>query len=275
MTSITFDRAPPESRSTSPVDWDSYARCYDLLCTLNPAYLDLLQEFNTFVRRAELRAGSRVLDLGGGTGNFFCHALPQEIGHSCELMHLDFDAEMLSIANEKYKKKGLNVRTIHRDASKSVFPVGSLDCVLTVNTLYAMPTPVAILERVFHWLRPGGFLFFVDLGRIQNTAEWTSFLVRSNARKIGLLKTIRILLNEGRVISRANRRIADAQRQGLYWQHSTVQVGELLERIGFEIHDVRRVYRGYSDLAICRKPSHDIASPFHKRLGLEVSNQSI
>jgi hypothetical protein len=26
------------------VDWDQYAHCYDLLCSLNPAYLELLRE---------------------------------------------------------------------------------------------------------------------------------------------------------------------------------------------------------------------------------------
>lgn len=255
MTALALEQSFQKERARSSVDWNSYARCYDLLCSLNPAYLELLSEFTSFINRAHLPVGSRILDLGGGTGNFFCHALPREISQSCELMHLDFDSEMLAIASEKYQRQSLNVKTIHRDASKAVFPVGSLDCILSVNALYAMPEPAAILERAFHWLRPGGLLFLVDLGRIQDTTEWTSFLVRSNAPKIGLFRTLRILLNEGRVISRVNRKIAEAQRNGAYWQHATDDMGFTLERIGFELDALRPVYRGYSDLACATKPA--------------------
>lgn len=242
------------SEATSQVDWNDYARCYDLLCSLNPAYTELLNEFRTFAI-ASVTPGSQILDLGGGTGNFFCDALPSEIAASSELTHLDADAGMLSIAQQKYRARGLHVGTIHRDASKTVFPVASLDCILSVNALYAMPHPETILKRAFHWLRPGGSFFLVDLGRIQDTTEWTSFLVRSNGHRLGIFRTLRILLREGRVISRANRRIADAQRAGVYWQHTAEQLKETLTIIGFELETVRTVYRGYSDLAIARKPA--------------------
>ena len=33
------------SERSSAVDWNDYARCYDLLCALNPAYSELLEEF--------------------------------------------------------------------------------------------------------------------------------------------------------------------------------------------------------------------------------------
>ena len=245
---------PRLSEATSAVDWNDYARCYDLLCSLNPAYTELLGEFRSFAIAA-VSLGSRILDLGGGTGNFFCSALPSEISSSSELIHLDADSGMLSIAQQKYLARDLRVHTIHRDASKSVFPVGSLDCILSVNALYAMPHPEAILKRAFHWLRPGGSLFLVDLGRIQDTTEWTSFLVRSNRRSLGVFRTLRVLLREGRVISRANRRIADAQRAGVYWQHTAEQLRTTLTKIGFELDTVRTVYRGYSDLAIAYKPT--------------------
>ena len=236
------------------VDWDQYAHCYDLLCSLNPAYLELLREFRAFLEAAEMPEHARVLDLGGGTGNFFCLGLPQAVARSGDLIHLDFDTEMLRIAKEKYAKLGLNVTLLHKDASKAVFPVASLDCVVSVNALYAMPEPTSILSRIFHWLRPGGRLFVVNLGRIQNTTEWTSFLIRSNARKLGLFRTLRILLDQGLVISRENRKIARAQRAGVYWKHDTEEFRQILSDIGFEIDFVRPTYRGYSDIACCRKP---------------------
>jgi ubiquinone/menaquinone biosynthesis C-methylase UbiE len=253
MSEVALSSTQP-SEATSAVDWNDYARCYDLLCSLNPAYTELLNEFRSFATTS-VALGSSILDLGGGTGNFFCSALPSEIATSSELIHLDADRGMLSIAQQKYVARGLQVNTIHRDASKSVFPVGSLDCILSVNALYAMPHPETILKRAFHWLRPGGSLFLIDLGRIQDTTEWTSFLVTSNRRRLGIFRTLRILLREGRVISRANRRIADAQRAGIYWQHTAEQLRGTLASVGFELESVRTVYRGYSDLAIARKPA--------------------
>jgi len=56
------------------------------------------------------------------------------------------------------------------------------------------------------------------------------------------------------VISRANRKIAEAQRNGIYWQHETTEIGVTLKTIGFELDDLRPVYRRYSDLACARKP---------------------
>jgi ubiquinone/menaquinone biosynthesis C-methylase UbiE len=251
-----------ESRTTRPkaeaqqphVDWNTYAQCYDLLCSFNPAYSELLHEFSEFCRTISLRSDARLLDLGGGTGNFFCNGLPRYVAESGTLVHLDADSEMLAIASEKYKRAGLNVQLIHRDASRTVLPVASFDCVLSVNALYAMPDQVGVLKRAFHWLRPGGYLFLVDLGRIQNTNDWTTFLVRSNAGEMGVLRTLKILLNEGMVISKANRRIALAQRNGTYWQHTTSELQATLERIGYRVTISRPVYRGYSDLAVATKP---------------------
>lgn len=221
---------------------------------MNPAYFELIEEFRSFLARTNLSPGASFLDLGAGTGNFFSIGLPKSITKSSELIHLDFDSEMIKIAADKYEQLGLKVRMMHNDASKTVFPVGSLDCVVSVNALYAMPEPASILKRVFHWLKPGGHLFVVNLGRVQNTTDWTSFIVKSNIPRIGLIRTLRILLNEGMVISKENRAITRAQRSGVYWQHGTEEFGKLLCDIGFETDVVRPVYRGYSDLACCRKP---------------------
>lgn len=254
-TASTFAPSWPTFRAVSTVDWHRYAHCYDLLCSINPAYFELIEEFRSFLARIDLRPDSRILDLGGGTGNFFCVGIPEAIARSSDLTHLDFDSEMIKIAADKYDQMGLKVKMMHSDASKTVFPVGSLDCVVTVNALYAMPTPVSILKRIFHWLRPGGHLFVVNLGRVQNTTDWTSFIIRNNIRRMGLVGILRILLNEGMVISKENRVITRAQRSGVYWQHGTEEFGNLLRDIGFQTDVVRPVYRGYSDLAYCRKPT--------------------
>ena len=131
MTAIALEPGSTIARSPSRVDWKNYAACYDLLAAMNPAYVELLEEFRAFCHNVNLREGMRILDLGGGTGNFFCRGLPEELRERCELIHLDSDAEMISIAREKYRQHGLNVQLIHGDASKTIFPAGHLDCVVS------------------------------------------------------------------------------------------------------------------------------------------------
>jgi ubiquinone/menaquinone biosynthesis C-methylase UbiE len=253
MTAITLELDSTRTRSPSRVDWKRYAACYDLLAAINPAYVQLLEEFRAFCR-VNLREGMRILDLGGGTGNFFCHALPDELKDRCALIHLDSDAEMISMAREKYRQHGLKVELVHRDASRTVFPAGHFDCIISVNALYAMPTPIQILRRTLRWLRPGASFFLVDLGRVLDTREWRSFLVKSNIPRMGALRTFRTLLKEGSVIAKANREIVECQRDGTYWQHTTEELRAILEKVGFELDDVRPVYRGYSDLAYGHRP---------------------
>jgi ubiquinone/menaquinone biosynthesis C-methylase UbiE len=236
------------------VDWHEYACSYDLLCSLNPAYLELLERFRVFIHQASLPADAHVLDLGAGTGNFFCFGLADTTRRST-LIHLDANSAMIERATRKYSARGLEVRTILADASTYDFPPSSLDCVVTVNAIYAMHEPAKVLVNVYRWLKPGGFLFFVNLGRIQNTLEWTAYLLSRNLLALGLKRTLSILSSEGRAISNANRRITSAQRKRRYWRHSTEEIGDRLSSIGFATLTLGACYRGYSDVAICRKPS--------------------
>jgi ubiquinone/menaquinone biosynthesis C-methylase UbiE len=243
------------SSQAKAVEWNAYARCYDLLCAINPAYTELLEEFAAFIRKARTSVGARILDLGGGTGNFFSYALPAEIAKSSQLIHLDSDARMIAIAEHKYQRRGINVRTITKDAGTQIFFAASFDCIVSVNAIYAMPSPELILRKTFHWLRPGGRLLLIDLGRTLDSADWRSFLLKANIRNLGLIPALRILLNEGRVIAKANGRIARAQLNGTFWTHTTEEMRQTLEQIGYKVEEARQVYRGYCDLAVATKPA--------------------
>ncbi len=248
---------PDTTQALSPVDWHSYAECYDLLCDLNPAYASLIGDFSNFLKNRAFAENATILDLGGGTGNFLAHGLTKELSRA-NLLHLDSNAAMLEHARQKYTSRGLKVELVHADAAEHVFEPRSLDCVLTVNALYAMRQPERILKSVYQALKPGGYLFFVNLGRIQNTLDWTMYLLARNFLRLGPRRLISILRNEGAVIAKANRAIAQAQRQQQYWRHTTIEIGEYLAGLGFQIEDLRPCYRGYSDLAVCTKPNRAI-----------------
>jgi len=239
-----------ESVANGLVDWHSYAGCYDLLCDMNPAYAELISHFAHFIEK-RVSPTARILDVGAGTGNFILSGA--QIATNAQWTHLDADDAMNGIASRKYASAHLAVQVIQQQGEHSAFASGSFDLVISINAMYAMPNPQRILRNIARWLVPGGLLYLVDLGRIQNTFDWTQFLVRENAKRLGLLRTLSVLLNEGRVISSQNRRIAKLQRAGRYWKHSQVELGLALKQCGFVVEQIEACYRGYSDRAIARR----------------------
>ena len=232
------------------VDWHTYASCYDLLCEMNPAYADLISHFGSFVEE-RISPSARILDVGAGTGNFILSGA--QVAPNARWTHLDSDDAMNGIASGKYVSAGLKVEMIQQKGERATFPPASFDLVISINAMYAMPDPHRILRNIRQWLAPGGLLYLVDLGRVQNTFDWTQFLVRKNTKRLGLLRTLSVLLNEGQVISSQNRRIAKLQRAGRYWKHSPQELELVLKTCGFIVERIETCYRGYSDRAIARK----------------------
>lgn len=254
-----------DAGSADPVDWNSYAKCYDILCGMNPAYQVLLQEFRTFLRRIEVREELSVLDVGAGSGNFLME-VGSEFSDRASMTHLDADGVMNELANAKYRKANLQVTFVEENARVANFPAASFDMVVSVNALYAIPEPKAVLRSCLTWLKPGGYLYLVNLGRMQNTFEWTLYLVRHNVKTLGWLRTLSILMNEGRTLSAQNRKITQAQAKGTYWSHSTPELGATLRELGYVVTHLDTCYRGYSDIAICRRPTDTCAPTLGDKL---------
>ena len=57
---------------------------------------------------------------------------------------------------------------------------------------------------------------------------------------------------ERREIAAQNKAIFRAQKAKLYWTHSDTEIAAAVEQAGFEIMSQKTVYRGYSDLLLCR-----------------------
>src|SRR5579864_8192580 len=87
------------SESSKEIDWTAFSRVYDLMAENNPAYQEILTLCLETVKRWNLRPGSKILDLGGGTGNFsvaIARACPQ-----CQIVQADSSAEMNMQAAQK------------------------------------------------------------------------------------------------------------------------------------------------------------------------------
>ena len=254
--------------SADPVDWNSYARCYDLLCSMNPAYQVLLQDFRTFLRTLQVGEELTVLDVGAGSGNFMIE-MGSEFSDRVSVTHLDADGAMNNLAKAKYQNAGIGATIVEENARVANFQTNSFDMVVSVNALYAIPEPETVLQNCFAWLKPGGYLYLVNLGRIQNTFEWTLYLIRNNVKTLGWARTLSILMNEGRTLSAQNRRITRAQEKGTYWSHSTSELGAKLRGLGYIVTHLDTCYRGYSDIAICRRPTDTCAPTLGDKLALQ------
>ena len=127
----------------------------------------------------------------------------------------------------------------------------SADLVICVHALYTMPKQADRIRDLRNLLRPGGILYLIDLGRFMNVADWRRYLFSHLRKEHGLIGALRIFWR-GREIAKQNTAILEAQKQGAYWTHTTEEIEAEVEQAGFEILRQQSVYRGYSDLLVCR-----------------------
>ena len=72
------------------IDWARYAEDYDAVCLVSPAYQENLRHLTDRIERWRLPSGSKVLDIGAGTGSFIC-AIGEKLPEA-QFTHVDFSA---------------------------------------------------------------------------------------------------------------------------------------------------------------------------------------
>jgi len=237
---------------TKPVDWSAYAVAYDAMAVNNPAYQEIVAACLEAVSAWKLPNGTRLVDLGAGTGNIsvlLAQRLPQ-----CEIVHVDANEAMNRAAAEKAARIGLtNHRILRQNAEEADFPSESIQAIVTVHALYAFKDPGEIIRKMARWLTPGGHVFACDIGRRMNVFDWTLYLWLGTARRKGLLKTLQ-LTDSARQLFLQNWRAERTQGKGYYWRHETDEFTSCFERAGIKVDTASRCYRGFSDLVLGHKP---------------------
>jgi len=244
----------------APVSWEQYAIHYDTMCRMNPAYQELLAKFESWISSSTAK---RVLEIGAGTGNFAslaAQALP-----NAHITHVDRDNVMNSFAKRKYSKLGLsNIEVVESEIDALNYEPATFDAIVSVHTLYVLPNPAKILQRLQTWLKPDGSLFVIDVGRPINVANWACYIFAASAPKFGLKNTIAEFI-KGRQVMKQNRNIRQAQANGTYWTHTLAEFESALKDVGFEVADSGSCYRLMSDYAICIKRTLSDCAAFHNR----------
>jgi demethylmenaquinone methyltransferase/2-methoxy-6-polyprenyl-1,4-benzoquinol methylase len=122
------------------------------------------------VRRADLKATDRVLDVACGTGDLtkaFADALAKlgrkKEGDQAPVVGLDFTPEMLDVARER--KATALTEYVEGDAMDLPFEDGSFDVVSIAFGIRNVSRPEAALSEFRRVLRPGGRLIILEFGK--------------------------------------------------------------------------------------------------------------
>jgi SAM-dependent methyltransferase len=116
------------------------------------------------VEYAQPLPGMKVLDLASGTGEPGI-SLAKRVGQEGHVTALDLSAELLEIANERARQRGLtNFSTRQADAHNLPFPDGSFDLVTCrFGVMFFADVPKALAE-IYRVLKSGGRCCFVAWG---------------------------------------------------------------------------------------------------------------
>jgi len=115
------------------------------------------------VRRLSLHPGSRVLEVGCGTGRNLS-LLASAVGTTGRVYGVDVTPEMLAVARATVRREGwTNVVLLEGDAETLELPE-PVDAVLFSLSYTVIPRHRAVLERTWKQLKPGGRVVVLDGG---------------------------------------------------------------------------------------------------------------
>ncbi|MDR2853293.1 MAG: bifunctional demethylmenaquinone methyltransferase/2-methoxy-6-polyprenyl-1,4-benzoquinol methylase UbiE [Burkholderiaceae bacterium] len=159
--------------------FDSVAGRYDLMNDLMSAGLHRLWKAYT-VMVANLREGSRVLDIAGGTGDLAL-AFAKHVGESGRVVHTDINEAMLRTGRDRLINAGVVLPTVVCDAEQLPFPDNDFDLVSVAFGLRNMTHKDRALREMQRVLKPGGKLLVLEFSRVAKPLakayDWYSFNV--------------------------------------------------------------------------------------------------
>ena len=144
--------------------FDSVAKRYDVMNDVMSFGLHRAWKAYT-VAVANLKAGDKVLDIAGGTGDL-ARAFARKVGDTGLVLHTDINEAMLRTGRDRLLDEGLALPTAVCDAEKLPFSTGSLDLVSVAFGLRNMTHKDGALAEMCRVLRPGGRLLVLEFSRV-------------------------------------------------------------------------------------------------------------
>ena len=121
------------------------------------------------VELSALRAGHKVLDLAGGTGDFSIRFAPL-VGKEGHVVLADINESMLKIGRDRIIDKGIssNVSFAQLNAETLPFADDSFDCVCIAYGLRNVTNKDAALASMHRVLKPGGRVLILEFSKPTN-----------------------------------------------------------------------------------------------------------
>ncbi len=175
-----YERVTPDEKTRRVRGvFDSVADKYDLMNDLMSAGLH--RYWKRFaVELSQTRAGSKVLDLAGGTGDLV-RLFNARVGDSGLVVHTDINYSMLTAGRDKLIDAGIVVPTVQCNAEALPFNARAFDCVSIAFGLRNVTRKELALAEIRRVLKPGGVALVLDFSRVAAPLapayDWYSFNV--------------------------------------------------------------------------------------------------
>jgi len=160
-------REVPESAKAGMVGqvFSSVASRYDVMNDVMSFGIHRLWKRFT-IEQAGVRAGQKVLDLAGGTGDLAAQFVTQ-VGTAGSVTVADINAAMLDVGRTRFADRGLagNVEFVQANAECLPFPDNHFDCITIAFGLRNVTHIDAALASMFRVLKPGGRLLVLEFSK--------------------------------------------------------------------------------------------------------------
>ncbi len=145
--------------------FDSVATRYDLMNDLMSLGIHRLWK-RLAIDLTGVKAGDRVLDLAGGTGDLASRMVPL-VGPEGLVVLSDINAAMLTEGRKRLVDEGIvgNVEYVQVDAEALPFPDNSFDCITIAFGLRNVTHKETALQAMHRALKPGGRVLILEFSQ--------------------------------------------------------------------------------------------------------------
>ncbi|WP_227458244.1 bifunctional demethylmenaquinone methyltransferase/2-methoxy-6-polyprenyl-1,4-benzoquinol methylase UbiE [Cupriavidus pauculus] len=147
----------------------SVAAKYDVMNDLMSGGMHRLWKMFT-IAQANVRAGQKVLDIAGGTGDL-AKAFARQAGPTGEVWLTDINESMLRVGRDRLLDKGVVTPVALCDAEKIPFPDNYFDLVTVAFGLRNMTHKDRALAEMRRVVKPGGKVMVLEFSKVWKPLE--------------------------------------------------------------------------------------------------------
>lgn len=161
--------------------FDSAAKNYDAWYqTKMGSFVDRV-ETECVLKLCDLPKGSKILDLGCGSGNFSIKLA--KLGY--EVVGIDLSREMLSLASEKAQNEGLSIEFHEMNVYDIEFDDESFDGVISVAAIEFIPKIQKAMDELMRVVKKGHPII---IGTIHKDSSWGRMYESDEMKKNSVFK---------------------------------------------------------------------------------------